>query len=602
MKLDPFDDNGEESLSFDERKLLWVLQNFKIVNFNGRKYDFPITTLALAGYETIHMWNATVMIIVEKLQAKEVYKKYKTKRLEDLNQIDLIELTALRPSLKVCAGRIHAPKMQDLPIKPGTYLTKDQVIITRYYLNNDLDNTGLLYTSHLPIIEIREKTGYKYNVDLRSHSDAQMAEALIGAEIRRIKGIKHVPRPVMDPELKLRYKAPAYVKFKTGLFNWVLDKFEGATYTIDFNGDVVMPEGMGEKEFVITVNTSKYQFGLGGLHSQEKCRGSVADDKYFIADTDVTSYYPKIILNTGLFPANLGTDFILVYDGVVVDRITAKQAGDIITAECLKIVVNGTFGKLGNMWSILYSPNLLIQTTITGQLSIAMLIEEFELNGIEVISVNTDGIVVKCEHTKRELFNHIVSEWRKQSGLETEETGLKALYSKDINNYIAVYEKPQKGKLFKTKGLYAETAPKKNAVNEICIDALKEYLANGTPVEKTILECKKITRFTSMRFVDGGAVKGDKYLGKIVRWYYAKDEQGEIISAKTGNKVARTDNAKPCMDLPKESLLAGAERRHKVRWLACPKPSPGWRVETLPDSCLEGKLRPWNEGRRYSCS
>ena len=64
-----------------------------------------------------------------------------------------------------------------------------------------------------------------------------------------------------------------------------------------------------------------------------------------------------------------------------------------------------------------------------------------------------------------------------------------------------------------------------------------------------------------MRRVTGGAVKGvavppgeqvtdGVYLGKLIRWYYAKGEQGDIIYAKTGNKVALTDGAKPCMDLP----------------------------------------------------
>src|SRR5690606_23235893 len=53
-------------------------------------------------------------------------------------------------------------------------------------------------------------------------------------------------------------------------------------------------------------------------------------------------------------------------------------------ADSLKITINGSFGKLGSMWSILFSPNLLIQTTVTGQLALLLLIEWLEAEGIQV--------------------------------------------------------------------------------------------------------------------------------------------------------------------------------------------------------------------------
>jgi len=592
----------------DLQKLNWVLHNFCIVNFNGRKYDFPITTLALAGFGPTHMWNATQMIIEQGLQAQDVYKAYQTKRLDKIDQIDLIELTALAPGLKVCAARLHAPRLQDLPFKPGTYLTADQILILRRYCINDLDNTGILYQDKIPQIELREKVGEQYKVDLRSHSDAQMAEAIISSEIRRIKGVKYLNRTKLEPGTRYKYDTPHFIKYQSDLMKWVLATVQGTTFAVDhIKGSVIMPAEL--ENLVIHMGNSKYKIGIGGLHSQEKSVAHIADENYTIIDTDATSYYPKLILNAGLTPDNLGKDFILVYNGIVVKRIAAKEAGDIITAECLKIVANGTFGKLGSMWSIMYAPKLMIQVTVTGQLSILMLAERFELNGIEVTSINTDGIVVKCHRSRESLFKEIVKGWEKDTGFITEEVRYKATYSKDINNYIAVYETPQKGKIFKTKGAYGETAPKKNAINEICVEAIKELMAKGVSPGKTITECKDIRKFTSMRNVAGGAVKvlntefnpkateaemeeivkrngwvmwfdnwihqptheaydtgqslvnayekccavtNGIYLGKLIRWYYATGEQGQIIYAKTGNKVPRTDGAKPCMNLPFE--------------------------------------------------
>jgi hypothetical protein len=531
-------------------KFFWVLSTFCLVNFNGRKYDFPITAMAVHGCGTKQMWSATAMIIADGMQPREAIGFFKVKPIV-VNQIDLIELTALAPGLKVCAGRLHAPRMQDLPFKPGTHLNADQITILRWYCVNDLDNTHILFKATEPQIQLREQMSARYKLDLRSHSDAQMAEAIINSEVRKASDRKFIARTTLDAGTAYRYQTPRFVKFQTPLMLKVLDVVQKATFEIDeYLGSVIMPPELGT--MTIPMNKSVYKIGIGGLHSQEKSIAHIADDEYFIADTDATSYYPRLILNAGLTPESLGKDFIYVYDRIVTERVNAKAKGDKVTAEVLKIVANGTFGKLGSPWSIMYAPNLLLQVTITGQLAILMLAESFELAGIEVTSINTDGIVVRCKRVMEDVFHGVVKAWEKQTGFQTEEIRYSATYSRDINNYLAVYEVPEKGKLFKTKGAYAETAPKKNAVNEICITAIKELIAHGTPIMTTLTACKDITQFTTMRSVSGGAVKDDVYLGKVIRWYYATGVEGEIIYAKSGNKVARSDGARPLMDLPAE--------------------------------------------------
>ena len=68
-----------------------------------------------------------------------------------------------------------------------------------------------------------------------------------------------------------------------------------------------------------------------------------------------------------------------------------------------KIQINGSFGKFGSKYSKLYSPNMLLATTITGQLTLLMLIEQLELNNIPVISANTDGLEYYCPRDKIDL-------------------------------------------------------------------------------------------------------------------------------------------------------------------------------------------------------
>jgi len=73
---------------------------------------------------------------------------------------------------------------------------------------------------------------------------------------------------------------------------------------------------------------------------------------------------------------------------------------------------------------------------------------------------------------------------------------------------------------------------------------------------QTITTCNDITKFLNVRTVKGGAVKMYEqgvpglYLGKAIRWYYGKDVPGEIVYAKSGNRVPKSEGAQPLMDLP----------------------------------------------------
>jgi hypothetical protein len=213
-------------------------------------------------------------------------------------------------------------------------------------------------------------------------------------------------------------------------------------------------------------------------------------------------------------------------------------------------VLNGSFGKFGSPYSILYSPDLLIQTTLTGQLSLLMLIEWLEEVGVPVVSANTDGIVLKCPVSLYDDACDVFKEWEKVTGFETEETRYRALYSRDVNNYIALKEKGG----CKLKGAYAEPEPVASSWpsphNQICVAAACEYLEHGTPVELTILGCNDIRQFLTVRTVNGGAMWGDRYVGKAVRWYTAKGGFPPMVYRKNGNKVPKSDSCMPCMELP----------------------------------------------------
>lgn len=522
----------------------WVLHNFLLVSFNGLGYDEPIATLALNGFDCAELKRATNQIIEEDWRPSDVLKARKVKRLK-LDHIDLMEVAPAGGSLKIRAGRLHRKRLQDLPFHPGMLLGPDHRVITRYYCINDLDATFALHEALEQELHLRELMSEDYGLDLRSKSDAQIAEAVIGHEMERLLK-RHIKRPQVQPGRRYKYNIPSLVQFQTPLMNSVLDVLRQCEFVVGDDGALVSPWQLKGLEFPIA--NGLYRMGIGGLHSAEEKAAHPRVKGRKKRDIDVTSYYPSVILGQRLFPEHMGEMFLVVYKKIVDRRIAAKRAGDKKTAETLKIVINGSFGKLGSMWSILYAPQLLIQVTLTGQLALLMLVEAFELAGVTVLSANTDGIVIDYADEQEEMVNDMISRWEKQTDFEMESNYYNSMYSANVNNYIAVTED---GKL-KCKGWFADTGLKKNPVQEIVIDAVRATIKDGTPVEHTIRSCKEPHKFTTLRAVTGGAVCNGEYLGKVVRWYQGAMDSPEMIYAKTGNKVTGSSGGVPLMELPDE--------------------------------------------------
>lgn len=531
--------------------LRWILENCLTTGFNSLSYDMTICYFVCAGKSTATLKQVSDALIKLNMNPSELFRQFKVKKFH-VNHIDLIEVAPLYASLKTYAGRLHAKKMQDLPFHPDTILSPDQIIIVRWYCVNDTLNTKLLRECLQEQVHLRYELSNEFKLDLRSKSDAQIAEAVINRELKRITG-RFPTKPKVEVGTVYRYRIPYYLNFQSDLLKYALNVIANAQFVVDESGSIAMPQEI--KDLKLEMNGSVYRMGIGGLHSSEQTIAHVADNEYLLFDADVTSYYPFIILNLELAPHHLGEAFLIVYRQIVNKRLDAKRAGDKNVAESLKIVVNGTFGKMGNMHSIIYSPDLLFQVTITGQLTLLLLIERLELAGIRVVSANTDGIVIKCHRDLRDRMEVIIKGWEFDTRFETEGSEFAALYSRDVNNYIAI---KKDGKI-KTKGAYAkpersEQKLHKNPTSTICLDAVLDYLMKGIPIEATIKANADITNFVSVRTVRGGAARvqpaGNEYVGRTIRWYYATGVEGELVYVTSGNKVPRSDGARELMVLP----------------------------------------------------
>lgn len=522
-------------------------RHVEFVTFNGNNYDMPMLSLALRGVSNMALKSASDDIICNNLKPWEFSRKYPCVEIKP-NHIDLIEVAPGMASLKIYGGRLHTSKMQDLPIEPSE-LVGDRHAMVRDYCRNDCRNTQELMSALIGQVDLRRTMSDELGVDVRSKSDAQIAEAVLAERIEKLTGVR--PRKWGISYKKFKYVAPEHISFYSDELNHVLQVLTSADMVIRDTGHVEMPKAIEALD--IRIGGTKYKIGIGGIHSQESEVSHYADEDTYLRDIDVRSYYPNLMLNMGMYPDAMGPHFLTAYRDILVERLAAKDAGDKVKDAVLKITLNGTFGKTSNQYSILYNPKMMIHTTLTGQLSLLMLIEGFEKMGISVVSANTDGIVVKTSRKNERLQRAIVQRWEKIANLETEETDYKSIHSRDVNSYIAIKTDGQ----VKTKGFFA--LPKsardrlaKNPQNEICVEAVIAKLTNGTPVEVTVRDCRDITKFLTVRTVNGGAIKGDKVLGKAIRWYYGRGEGGTINYRTDGKLVARSEGAVPLMDLPGE--------------------------------------------------
>lgn len=536
--VDP--DSGEPIRTIDIPAFKTAILSSTLVTFNGIGFDMPLALYAaIKKAPAGEIYEATCRIIHDNMKWWNFEREFGVKVNDPkIDHIDLMEVAPLNGSLKVYAGRMHSKWIQDLPIAPGSIIRPEQLEKLREYCINDLNNTILLYKTLSVQIDLRTEMSKTYGIDLRSKSDAQIAEAVLKSEIEKITK-KKVERPENTPAY-FRYRVPAWVRFQH------LDLVEDVTsaeFQLDNQGRVVVPKTLADKK--ICIKGGVYRMGGGGLHSSEKRQIKEADAHHVIWDFDVTSYYPSIVLNSELYPPHIGKPFLTVYKSMVDRRVVAKKAGQKTIAESLKININGTFGKLGSKWSVLFAPDLMVQVTVTGQLALLMLIEAFfEIDGCEVISANTDGVTVRVRHDAKQDVLDAADTWELITNFTLERADYDALYSRDVNNYIAVKTNGE----VKTKGIYGAGLPlQKNPVAHICSTALINHLTLGASIEQTIRLCRDIREFSVMRSVKGGALYQGQEIGKVVRWYYVTGVDDGFRYKLNNNLVATSTGARPLM-------------------------------------------------------
>ena len=209
----------------------------------------------------------------------------------------------------------------------------------------------------------------------------------------------------------------------------------------------------GCRKFATTLNVVvdgfRFDFGVGGIHGSVENAIVESDDLFEIEDADVSSMYPNIAISNKVYPLHLSEKFCEIYEDVYNQRKSFPKG----SAEnaVMKLALNGVYGDSNNQFSPFYDPQYTMTITINGQLSLCLLAEKLlSIPDLTIIQANTDGLTCKFPREYRSQYDEICQQWQNQVNLQLEFASYKAMYIRDVNNYLALYTN---GKV-KRKGAY----------------------------------------------------------------------------------------------------------------------------------------------------
>jgi hypothetical protein len=526
------------------------------VFYNGLRFDSQVLEFIIRSNQ--HWYDLSNMEVVKMISQKaqdtihdanfEVFPEYRENQLSfkiiDLFKVAHYDNKTRMVSLKRLEFEMDLENIEEMPIHHTKVdMTQEEIQITREYCKNDVHATYEFYkvlrgnTTH-PLyegqdqIQLRFDIQEEFDIPCLNYSDSKIGDEMIKKYYCKEKKIQYANLPkkgFFRKEIKVKNCIATYVTFKTTQLQAFLKKMKGITLGLqdDFKEHIDFYDNI-------------YSFMKGGLHTENKPEIFEANEEYEIIDWDVSSYYPAIIINNGRYPQHLGKEFLEGYKQMFNKRLELKpqakkdkKIAGIVGA--LKLAVNSVYGKSSDMQNWIYDRQLTMFTTITGELSLMMLIEAYELANIHVISANTDGVTIRIKKTHLEKMNEINEWWQNLTQYELERTDYSRIIFSTVNDYLAV---KTNGEVKKKGDFLTDFELHKNKSGRIIPIALEQYFINNTPVADSIINHINIYDFAMRQKANRDFHFEGKFDGKttvynkLIRFYVSN----------TGEKLLKVKN------------------------------------------------------------
>ena len=383
----------------------------------------------------------------------------------DLYLIHHFDNPSRSTSLKTLEFNLRARHVQDLPFPHDEPLLPWQMNVVLDYNANDTAETKRFAHESREMIAFRDSLGPKF----LNYNDPKIGTSFFVDRLEaRAPGScydeNRKPRQTWRTSVDLSHVILPWITFERPENQAVLDRLKSTVLSAD---EIKVSEGAPAKvatkgvfkNLTSTVDGFTFVFGTGGLHGSVSRRIAKADATHEIADIDVTGYYPRIAIVNGFYPEHLGPIFVEIYKELMEERVTAKDAGEFVKADALKLANNGVYGNSNNYFGPFLDPQYTMKITINGQLMLVVAAEQFlKIPGLEILQANTDGLTMRFPRNQRARFDAVCEWWQRGTGMRLEEKQYDTMWIRDVNAYLARYSqdeinKGDKGK-YKSKNAY----------------------------------------------------------------------------------------------------------------------------------------------------
>jgi hypothetical protein len=545
-----------------------------LVGYNSTGYDLAVVKTILDGHDPF-------------ARSQAIINSSGRRAAPDLG-IDHVDLAARVtragrfPGLKTIAANLGLP-IDELP---SAWFAEDaddeRWSRIREYNRRDLLSTYEILRRFAPELCALARLSNELGDDLRSIPSPQVVERFFVESYKAANGAE--PKSIETPS-SVRYRAPKSVK---------RPKTEAAREW--FEKITTEPLRIAERESgaITWHNPPKATFdlgrlsvtvGIGGLHSKDEPRLYRATKRRRLIMADVSSYYPSMIAAYGFTPSSTGDSGREAYRSILERRLSVKKAASVeadpvkkaeLDAEerGLKLLLNATFGKLGDRFSTLFDPAAMVAVTLTGQALLVNLIEELHAVGARVVSANTDGIVLSVDR-ENDRYRGVLGRWQRRTGLRLDITPLRRFVALATNNaaYLTT-----RGKVKSIGKLKTDLRPIASPNGLAIAESVVKAALFDKPVEETLDSIVDPIRFAfvsrkTKRTKRAVLIAGDAEteLGKVSRWYRAKFGENEpkpriVHESESGRKAtpAKAQDVRLMLDVP-ETAPADLDRAFYVR-------------------------------------
>lgn len=486
-------DDSEKLKSFYEshKDYLWV-------GFNSSAYDQWILKSILAGYNPYDMNEHLITKKMKGWQFSDSLRDYKLYNydcyLENKGSLKRLE--------GYMGSSIHESSVDFRINRP---LTEDEIKETVKYCRHDVSETIKVFCKRKSEFDALFSLIKLYNLPLEdiTKTKAQCSATVLGAEKHEYDDEWNFP---------LEKECIEGIKKYTNVVDW-FSSSESRVPNAELN---------------VVVGGCPCTFAQGGVHGAIK---NYFEKGRFLC-ADVASLYPSEMIQYNLLSRSAKNKdrYVEIYH----KRLQLKAEGKKKEQAPYKIVLNATYGIQNFKYSPMYDPQRAHRVCFLGQLALLDLCEKIEHLG-QIVQQNTDGVYIKINETKgcEEEFYRICEDWEKRYRLNLEFDVVKALYQKDVNNYIEVYEKVDKNgnPIIKAKGAMVKDLSELDYDLPIVNFAIRAYFVYGVPPEKTVQDNNNLIDFQKIYHVSS------LYDRALKNCTFSKES---YIKEETGRKNTRT--------------------------------------------------------------